>query len=921
MKIKSLMIIGMGSLLTLLIIVAGIGFFQMKRLNDNIVLVVNDNYKKVELVNNIPEDFNNIRRNLRELVLIDKNADPSTYVNNIQNSNADIIRVISNLEGVSQKEEIDKVAQLNGAFENYLTYENQVINLVQADRIAEATNLILNDLKPKPTTDNLLQTVNNLVSLEKQNMNSALLQSQNTFFRGIILFVIICIFGLLIGIIASLWLIRSIWGSIVQLANAMKRISSFEDKTSLPRLEVINKSELGELSIAFNEMAVSLEQHARQERESTQALQAKHWLQSKAAEMVTLFEGVVNVEGFSNILISWLCEIVGAGYGIFYVCTTEKGAVKLINMASYAAGNEEFSRLEYSPGEGLVGQCFLTDRIINLTEAPDQYIEINTGFGKITPKHIKLLPVGFEKKVIAIIELASLQEFTALEKEFLEHVRKNIGIILNRIEAHAQVQKLLIESQTLTEELQTQSEELQTQQEELKTFHEKLEEQYKEVEQKNLQLLQSKVSLEEQASQLETSSRYKSEFLSNMSHELRTPLNSLLILARMLWENNDGNLSVKQVDYAKTIWSSGNELLNLINGILDLSKIEAGKVLFNPEEISFVEIKEDLEKQFNPIALEKELDFSIEVESGMSDKLISDKHYLKQILINLLSNALKFTHQGFVKMNIKKVSGDYAPGNFILSNDNNLIAFSVMDSGIGIAKDKQELIFEAFQQADGTTSRKYGGTGLGLSICRELVTLLGGFIELESIEGKGSTFTLILPTNSTEKALASSGSKRELSEVAAVLDKITNQVSAAKIADVEKITQNPQVSGDLTDRVVLVVDDDMRNIYAVSAALETQNIKVLFAENGQEALIILNENKDIELILMDIMMPELDGYQTMKLIREIPEYSGIPIIALTAKAMMGDREKCLEAGASDYISKPIVIDKLISLIRIWLYRR
>ncbi|AFM41590.1 signal transduction histidine kinase [Desulfosporosinus acidiphilus SJ4] len=909
MKLKYLLILGMGSMLVLLMVVAGIGLFQMKSLNDNIVRVVNDDYQNVDLVNNIPIDFDIIRRNIRELVLIDNRADPSSYINSINDSNTDIIRVITTLEKISEKNEIKKVAQLRGAFEAYLNYENQIIDLVKSKKIEEARNLVLNDVQPKPTTDKLLQAVNDLVSTEKQNMSSVLIQSQNTLIRGIISFVIIVLIGLFIGIIVSSLLIRSILNNIDQLSDGMKRISSYEDKLALPRLEIASKNEWGELSESFNEMAAALERHARLENDSTQAIKEKHWLQSKSAEMLALFEGVDTVEKFSRLLINWLCQIVGAGYGTFYVLSSENGTFKLIKTASYAADGDDVARAEFSPEEGLVGQCFTTNRIINLTNESDRCIEIITGLGKITSKHIKLLPVEFEKEVIAVIELASLVEFTSLEKEFLEQVRSNIGIILNRIEAHAQVQELLVEYQTLTEELQTQSQELQTQQEELKIFHEKFEEQYKELEQKNHQLLHAKVSLEEQASQLENSSRYKSEFLSNMSHELRTPLNSLLILSRILWENNDGNLSNKQVDFAKTIWTSGKDLLNLINDILDLSKVEAGKVSFNPEEISFTDLKEDLERQFYPIARERELDFTIEVNEEISGKFISDRHYLKQILINLLSNALKFTHRGYVKM--------------IMSNNEDLITFSVIDTGIGIPIDKQELIFEAFRQADGTTSRNYGGTGLGLSICRELATLLGGFIELKSIEGKGSTFTLLLPTNSTEKNLAISGSNEDLCQAAVTLDQGTIKfpgTTADTISGENNILQNPQASGDLTGRVVLVVDDDMRNIFAVSAALETQNIRVLFAENGREALEKLKEHYDIELILMDIMMPELDGYQTMELIRQFPEYADIPIIALTAKAMMGDREKCLQAGATDYISKPIVIDKLISLIRIWLYR-
>ncbi|MBC2725717.1 ATP-binding protein [Desulfosporosinus sp.] len=894
MKLRNVLVLGIGSFLILLITVVITGFYQMRAVNNDMVSIVNDRYQKVNLAKNISIELGNISRDLREIFLLNNKADPTQYIESIDKSNSRVIADISTLVGLSKSTEIDKVAQLRANFEDYLNYEKQAIFLIESNRIEEAKELILNSSKDK--LENLTKSVNDVNELEEQLMNTSLSNSQNAFYKSKLIFALLVLIGLMVGILISLWILKTFLGDLGRLTKAMKGITSYPDKTSLPRLDV-TKNELGELSAVFNEMASALEIQTRLESESTQALKVRNWLQSKVSETHALFQGVQNVEDFCSLLINWVCQIVGSSYGNFYILSNETGTIKL--MATYAGDSQKVGIREFKLGEGLIGQCFLENRMINLTEASDQYISITTGLGQIKAKQIKLLPIEFEKQVVAVIELASLSEFSPEQKEFLEQIRWNIGIIQNRIAEHAHVQKLLEESQTLTEELQTQSELLQTQQEELKTFHEKLEEQYKELELKNIELSQAKANLEDQAQRLESSSRYKSEFLSNMSHELRTPLNSLLILSKMLWENNDGNLNSKQLEYAKTIWSSGNDLLQLINDILDLSKIEAGKVSVNRDEIILADLVKELEGQFRPMTLEKGLDFTIQV-NNVTNKLLTDRRLLKQILANLLSNAIKFTKQGYVRMDIQESN-----------QKDNMVAFDVTDTGIGIAKDNQALIFEAFQQADGTTSRKYGGTGLGLSICRELAALLGGDIELKSVEGKGSTFTLYLPSVTTENSLSTGALSIESNP-----NPVNNPV---KTVNEDDVSPKAAVAGDLTGRVVLVVDDDMRNIFAISAALEKAKVKVLYAENGREALEKLKGNHDVELILMDIMMPEMDGYETMIQIRQ-SEYAEIPIIALTAKAMKDDRQKCMEAGASDYLSKPVDIDKLISLIRVWLYR-
>jgi len=420
--------------------------------------------------------------------------------------------------------------------------------------------------------------------------------------------------------------------------------------------------------------------------------------------------------------------------------------------------------------------------------------------------------------------------------------------------------------------------------------------------QKTVELEKVKLSLEEQARQLSLSSQYKSNFLSNMSHELRTPLNSLLVLAQILAENSAGNLTAKQVEYAETIISSGMDLLNLINDIMDLSKVESGKMEVYPAEVKLKDIEDYVKRNYLPVAQTRALEFSIQLDNDLPDVIYTDEQRLLQILKNLLSNAFKFTEKGSVLLHIKNASMGTT------RTRTPMLAFSVIDTGIGIPEEKHNTIFEEFQQADGTTNRKYGGTGLGLSISKKIAELLGGFISLESQEGKGSTFTLYLPLN-----IAGDATKDEaVSEVAVGLEE-----PSGDDVNQPEIEQNQDL---LEGRKILIVDDDMRNVFALSAILENHKVDVLFAENGKEGIKTLQENPDIDLVLMDIMLPKMDGYETMQYIRQIPKYQTLPIIALTAKAMKYDREKCINAGASDYISKPVNLKKLLSLIKVWLYK-
>ena len=1010
---------------------------------------------------------------------------------------------------------------------------------------------------------------------------------------------------------AGTW--RDLTDNVNQLANnltgqvrAIADVATAVTEGDLTRsITVQAQGELLALKERVNQMIANL-------RETTEKNREQDWLKTNLAKFSAMMQGQKTLESVSRLIMSELTPLVGASHGAFFIAAEPDETLRLTS--SYAYKERKYVSNRFARGEGLIGQCALEKKPILLTRVPSDYIQVNSGLGEAPPLNILVLPILFEGEVRAVTELASFEPFSPIHRIFLDQLSESIGVVLNMIAANMRTEELLNQSQSLAQELQSQSLELQSQQDELKRsnselaqqtktlkaseemlkeqqeelqqVNEELEEkaallaeQNKAVEQKNREVEMTRMAIEEKAEQLAVSSRYKSEFLANMSHELRTPLNSLLILARLLSDNKEGKLSEKQVEYAKTIQAAGTDLLNLINEVLDLSKVEAGKIEIYPSDVRIDEVTEYLERTFRPMAQQKNVGFLLDADRATLDTFRTDGQRLQQVLRNLLSNAFKFTDAGTVSVRI----GLPEPG-VVLRSDllravpENVIAFSVSDTGIGIPIDKQQLIFEAFQQADGTTSRKYGGTGLGLSISRELSRLLGGEIHVRSKPGSGSTFTLYLPREYQSLDLPGS----ELREAPEPEDNLGgfHGVHAAEIPDdrqsvrpgdrvlliveddvsfasllleaarergfkgivslrgdtgfalarrvrpdailldiglpamdglsiLDRLKQNPDtrhipvhiVSGtdrrrdglrlgavgyaqkpvskealdegfsgllsflsrkqknllivedddvqrssiveligngdvrstavgsaeealellashhfdcmvldlglpgasgfQLLERVkteeslrnlpvivytgrelsgadetrlrkyaesiilkdvrsperlldetalflhrveahlpeekrrilhiahgrdaafegakVLVVDDDVRNIYAVTTVLEGQGMKVVFAENGRDGIELLKKTPDVRLVLMDVMMPEMDGYETMRQIRRLPEYRALPILALTAKAMKGDREKCLEAGASDYITKPVDPDRLLSLMRVWMY--
>jgi signal transduction histidine kinase/CheY-like chemotaxis protein/HAMP domain-containing protein len=940
--------------------------------------------------------------------------------------------------------------------------------------------------------------------------------------------------------------VNQLASNLTTQVRAIAEVSTAVTQGDLTRsISVEASGEVADLKDNINQMIANL-------RETTRRNEEQDWLKTNLARISSLMQGQRDLETVSQLIMSELSPAVSAQHGAFFLADQEEEGkeYELRLLASYGYTRRKAVANRFKPGEGLVGQAALERKPILITKPPEDYIQISSGLGEAPPRNIIVIPVTFEGQVLAVIELASFREFSEINLQFLDQLTETIGVVLSTIIANVRTEQLLEQSQSQSQELTEKAEQLELQN--------------RDIEIKNREIETARSSLEEKAEQLALSSKYKSEFLANMSHELRTPLNSLLILSKVMAANEAGNLSEKQVDAARTIHNAGSDLLALINDILDLSKVEAGKMDVHPGRTALAAVRDYVERSFRPVAEEKGLDFAVELEPGAPVEIETDEQRLQQVLTNLLSNAFKFTNTGQVRL---RMSGADGGG----------VAFAVEDTGIGIPPDKLKLIFEAFQQAEGSISRRFGGTGLGLSISREIARLLGGEIEATSSEGVGSTFTLILPPEAPEvdraepeiappverarqhlridsvalpeqltddradlmmgdrvvlvvaegrelarsarrlahergfkcllalrgdaglalvhefmpKAIVLSSElphvegrallehlkrhpetrhipvyvlgepeiEREVrvagalgvippgsslgtvfDELAARLDQRTGSVllveddghGGAELteliggADVEVVSASSREealerlderrwdcvvvdvaldggdgfavlerikrakrfrglpviahareelgererarlrrysetivlkeaasperlleeaslylhtpaarlpaekrqmleelhSGDTVfeGKKVLIVDDDVRNVFALASVFERRGMNVVFAENGREGVDTLKQHPDVALVLMDIMMPEMDGYEATRTMREMPEFQRLPIVALTAKAMKGDREKSIASGASDYITKPVDVDQLLSLMRVWLLR-
>ncbi|MFI9201662.1 HAMP domain-containing protein [Streptomyces sp. NPDC053048] len=781
-------------------------------------------------------------------------------------------------------------------------------------------------------------------------------------------------------------------GNLTRQVRAIAEVATAVTRGDLNlKIDVDAAGEILELQDNINTMIANL-------RETTLANKEQDWLKGNLARISGLMQGRRDLQDVAGLIMSELTPVVSAQHGAFFLAMpvgpqegeSDEDAYELRMLGSYGYSMGAMPT-SFRPGESLIGTAAKEKRTILVENVPPGYLKIASGLGEAPPAHVIVLPVLFEGQVLGVIELASFQPFAQIQKDFLSQIAEMIGTSVNTISVNTKTEVLLKQSQELTEQLRERSAELENRQKALEISNAELEEksdrlarQNRDIEVKNTEIEEARQVLEERAEQLAVSMRYKSEFLANMSHELRTPLNSLLILAKLLADNAEGNLSPKQVEFADTIHGAGSDLLQLINDILDLSKVEAGKMDVSPSRIALVQLVDYVEATFRPLTAEKGLDFSVRVSPELPATLHTDEQRLLQVLRNLLSNAVKFTDTGAVELVIRPAGADVPDSireqlleaGSLRDADGDMIAFSVTDTGIGIAASKMRVIFEAFKQADGTTSRKYGGTGLGLSISREIARLLGGEIDAASEPGRGSTFTLYLPLNPGELppqgypqpesegagslphgAGAPEGESSPARQAAGLFLRRRRAAQAAGQAAAQASSAVPGsahgetgvpgartarpaaaphepwltgahtgageaagvgFSGGFHGEKVLIVDDDIRNVFALTSVLEQHGLSVLYAENGREGIEVLEQHDDVVVVLMDIMMPEMDGYATTAAIRRMPQFAGLPIIALTAKAMKGDREKSIDAGASDYVTKPVDTDHLLTVMEQWM---
>ncbi|WLV24007.1 ATP-binding protein [Aciduricibacillus chroicocephali] len=700
---------------------------------------------------------------------------------------------------------------------------------------------------------------------------------------------------------------RSITRTVNSVTNTIRGLAH-SSKDLKKRIHVKTRDEIRDLGEATNELLDIMEK--------------RDWLQVSVAEILKSVQGVALIDILAKEFLGQMARNTNAAMGAFYIRQECENGIEYEKVGSFADSAENIGRERFKAGEGLIGQCAEEMQMHIIQDIPENYRVIGSGLGEVKPKSILVAPVIFEGKAVAILELATLDHFTEDHIMLFQEISETFGVIVHSVMNRMEVVRLLKDSQTMTEELQAQHEELQTQSEELRmqseelqTTNDQLEDRTTEAESKALELEMAKRQLEDKNDELRRSSSYKSEFLANMSHELRTPLNSILILSEMLYEAEEAESET--AEYAKIIQSSGKDLLGLINDILDLSKVEAGKIEVVIDELNTSEFAELTQLKFNHQAAEKGISLVVEKDPKVPEIFHTDSTRLQQIAKNLLSNALKFTEAGEVKLQLTAITDSQMAESMRQVSDE-WIALSVSDTGIGIPPEKHALIFEAFQQADGATSRKYGGTGLGLSICAEFAKLLGGSIMVESEEGKGSKFTVLVPSlkKGIEDIQLLDWSQEDTAKV------IYGETALATVAATEEVEVRTDAIPDDIDifagKHVLLTDDDPRNIFALKKVLEKNGMHVIEARDGIECLETMQQRTDIDIVLMDIMMPRMDGYEAISTLRNELGYTNLPIIALTAKAMKQDRERCLEAGASDYISKPIVMEQLLSAMRVWL---
>lgn len=913
----------MSLLFVLQIILAGLAVSALNRNNQVMEEILKDRYVKISSINTIRYELNTI-----SLALHKASAGGHDPIYEMQKVDDSIIEINGVLMYLEPKLNTQQAYEILALFKTqYDDYQRCVADtkeyIAQGQSIALAPAL---SNREEALYNQLAKTVEEFKVLQEAMMDEALDRSQAASVRMTRIMVPFLLVYLLISAGITTWILRSMIGNISRVSRV---IASAADKSSdMPRIEIDSNDELGVIAAAYNKMAEGIENFSRAEQETSIYMQGRTWLSTNIAELTTRFQDMQNPGELGSYFINHICAAVEAQYGVLYLRDKD---LTFTRLAAYAIDALPHSPDNIPMGIGLVGQCASQNQKIHLEQTPEDYIKITSGLGAAKPAVLLVQPIEYGNQVLAVLELASFKPFGDLQQQLLDEIADNLGVALFGLTQQMQVKELLNESQLLneelrvqSEELQSQSEELQSQHEELKTINEQLEAHNLRSEHRRMELESIRNELQDKNQQLMQASQFKSEFLANISHELRTPLNSILILAEILGQNPDASLSAKQVEFVQTIYNSGRDLLGLINQVLDLTKIESGKMDVNYGKISLRVWLNQVQNQGLLEAGRNGVDFSVEIDPNLPDIIYCDEQHLLRIVNNLLSNAFKFTPHGQVRLVLNQAQRVFSDELPTLSRAGTVLEIMVSDNGIGIAADKQELIFEAFKQADGATNRIYGGSGLGLSICRQTASLLGGVIEVESEPGKGSTFRVYIPcdTGVLTRQIASSTEAEqewETAELSASAAGTSLWTGTGESADESEVNEETGIS-DLSGKTVLLVDDDMRNVFALTSVLEGKQIRVLFAENGIEAIEVLQHNPHIDLIIMDIMMPKMDGYEAITTIRTMPQYQDLPIIALTAKAMRGDRLKCIEVGASDYMNKPVDIEQLLSLISVWLYK-
>jgi signal transduction histidine kinase/CheY-like chemotaxis protein/HAMP domain-containing protein len=721
--------------------------------------------------------------------------------------------------------------------------------------------------------------------------------------------------------------VNELAANLTTQVRAIAEVSTAVTQGDLTRSITVEASgEVEELKNNINEMIRNLKDQTLKNTE-------QDWLKTNLARFTRMLQGERDLSTVSNLVLSELAPLINAQHAVFYVTDRDEDGATVLNLqASYAFNNRKHLANQFKLREGLVGQCAYEKSRILLSNVPKDYVQISSGLGEAPPANIIVLPALFEGEVKAVIELATFGEFNETQQQFLDQLMESIGIVLNTIAANMRTEGLLKQSQLLTSELQAQQEELKktndrleqqaaslrqseellrTKQEELQQTNAELQDkahllsvQNQQVEAKNHEVEQAKLALEEKAEQLALTSKYKSEFLANMSHELRTPLNSLLILSKLLADNAQGNLSDKQVEFAKNIHAAGADLLGLINDILDLSKIESGMVTLDIGEMSFASLQDQVDRTFSQLAQDKKLDFHVEIDPALPRSMYTDDKRLQQIIKNLLSNAFKFTEKGGVKLKVARANGGWSPANDHLNKAGQVLAFSVIDTGIGIPEDKQRIIFESFQQADGSISRKFGGTGLGLSISREITRLLGGELRVTSAPGKGSTFTLYLPLNFSPAVQTPSATRQHAAAAARSLTAALQDEPVEAVADDREIIAS-------SDSVVLIVEDDPRFASILLSLVRDAGFKgVVTGEGG--AVPSLARRFGPDAIMLDIGLPDIDGLALLDLLKRTPDTRHIPVHVISADDQRG---LGLSIGAFGFTHKPVEREVVVSTLK------